>query len=142
MAICDLLNESKDLALKEKNPELFTIATLTGHVLRCYGTNYSVLNPELNYVCLNNGFNWVNKAVMSNGPARSKFIDQNLQTSGELIADPFEISRIRKEDYDHHKSKSEYEDLVQANTKPSVAGARGHQGPAAFLIMASGLDQV
>lgn len=79
---------------------------------------------------------------MSNGPARSKSIDRNLQDSGELIADPFEISRIRKEDYENHKSKSEYEDLLQANTKPSVAGARGHQGPAAFLIMASGLDEV
>lgn len=122
MAICDLLNESKDLALNETNPELFTIATLTGHVLRCYGTNYT--------------------AIMSNGPARSKLIDSELQQSGELIADPYEISRIRKEDYEHHKSKSEYEDIVQANTKPSVAGARGHQGPAAFLIMASGLDQV
>lgn len=79
---------------------------------------------------------------MSNGPARSKSIDNNLQATGELIADPYEISRIRKEDYDHHKGKNEYEDLVQANTKPSVAGARGHQGPAAFLIMASGLDEV
>lgn len=82
------------------------------------------------------------KAIMSNGPARSKTIDHELQSSGELIGDPYEISRIRKEDYDHHQSKTEYEDLVQANTKPSVAGARGHQGPAAFLIMASGLDQV
>lgn len=42
MAICDLLNEAKDSALKEVNPQIFTIATLTGHVLRCYGTNYTV----------------------------------------------------------------------------------------------------
>lgn len=49
MAICDLLNESKDLALNEPNPELFTIATLTGHVLRCYGTNYSVKRIECDF---------------------------------------------------------------------------------------------
>jgi hypothetical protein len=79
---------------------------------------------------------------MSNGPARSKLIDKSMQECGEKIADPFEISTIRREDYENHKGKSDYEDLLQANTKPSVAGARGHQGPAAFLLMASGLDQV
>lgn len=79
---------------------------------------------------------------MSNGPARSKSIDKNLQDSGHLIADPFEVSTIRREDYENHKGKSDYEDLLQANTKPSVAGAREHQGPAAFLIMASGLEDV
>jgi leucyl aminopeptidase len=42
MAICDSLNEAKDMALKEVNPHIFSIATLTGHVLRCYGTNYTV----------------------------------------------------------------------------------------------------
>lgn len=42
MAICDSLCEIKDLALKEKNPQIFTIATLTGHVVRCYGENYTV----------------------------------------------------------------------------------------------------
>lgn len=42
MAICDMLNEAKDQALKEKNPHLYTIATLTGHALRTYGTNYTV----------------------------------------------------------------------------------------------------
>jgi leucyl aminopeptidase len=43
LAILDSLCEAKDLALKEKNPKLFTIATLTGHVVRCYGENYNVL---------------------------------------------------------------------------------------------------
>jgi leucyl aminopeptidase len=42
MAICDVLNEAKDLALNEKNPQLFTIATLTGHCVLSYGNNYSV----------------------------------------------------------------------------------------------------
>jgi len=33
------------------------------------------------------------------------------------------------------------EDLVQANNAPSVRTPRGHQVPAAFMIMASGLDK-
>ena len=42
MLICDSLNEAKDLALNEKNPHIFTIATLTGHAMNTYGKNYSV----------------------------------------------------------------------------------------------------
>ena len=34
MVMVDLLNEAKDIALNEVNPHLFTIATLTGHVIR------------------------------------------------------------------------------------------------------------
>lgn len=79
---------------------------------------------------------------MSNGPARNQRIDENLQNSGELIADPYEISRIRREDYEAHKGKSEYEDIMQCFTKSGAMTGRGHQGPAAFLIMASGLDKV
>ena len=45
-------------------------------------------------------------------------------------------------DYEFHKGKSEYEHVLQANNKPSTETARGHQAPAAYLIMASGLDKV
>ena len=78
---------------------------------------------------------------MSNGPGRSNKVDAEMQNSGELIGDPYEISRIRKEDYDNHKGKSEYEDLTQVSNNKSDR-SRGHQGPASFLIMASGLDNV
>ncbi len=122
MAICDSLCEAKEQALKEKNSNLFTIATLTGHCARAYGENYS--------------------AIMSNGPARHEQVDIRLQESGELIADPFEISRIRKEDYKNHSGQNEYEDLLQCAPKPSAMSSRGHQGPAAFLIMSSGLEKV
>ena len=44
MAICDSLCEAKELAVKEKNPHIFTIATLTGHVIQSYGQNYIVIN--------------------------------------------------------------------------------------------------
>lgn len=46
------------------------------------------------------------------------------------------------QDYDFHRGKSEYEDVLQCNNSPSSATARGHQTPAAFLIEASGLEKV
>ena len=41
--MADPLCYIKELALKEVNPHLFTIATLTGHVIRAYGPNYTVI---------------------------------------------------------------------------------------------------
>lgn len=40
------------------------------------------------------------------------------------------------------KGHTEYEDLLQCNNLPSSATPRGHQFPAAFMIMASGLEKV
>jgi hypothetical protein len=45
-------------------------------------------------------------------------------------------------DFELHKGRSEYEHVLQATNKPSTETARGHQAPAAYLIMASGLDKV
>lgn len=45
-------------------------------------------------------------------------------------------------DYEFHTGKSEYEDVLQCNNSPSTMTARGHQGPGAFLIKASGLEKV
>lgn len=118
----DLLCQAKENALKEINPQLFTVATLTGHVIRAYGPDYT--------------------AVMNNGPARKAKIDQALFDAGESIGDPYEISTIRREDYKAHTGPSEYEDIIQANNLPSTMTSRGHMTPSAFLIMASGLDSV
>ena len=41
-----------------------------------------------------------------------------------------------------HTGKSEYEDVLQCNNAASSATPRGHQSPAAFLIKASGLENV
>ncbi|XP_043537305.1 putative aminopeptidase W07G4.4 [Chiloscyllium plagiosum] len=124
MAMVDLLCHMKELALEDYDPdrfELFTIATLTGHAIRAVGGNYSV--------------------IMDNGPAQQAKTAYQLQSAGDEVADPFEISTIRREDYDFHKGKSEYEEILQCNNQPSSATPRGHQSPAAFLIMASGLDK-
>lgn len=67
---------------------------------------------------------------------------EKLQASGETMGDPFEISRIRREDFLFHEGIAEGDDLRQAVNQPSSKLPRGHQGPAAFLIKASGLDKV
>ncbi|KAM3867647.1 putative aminopeptidase W07G4.4 [Diretmus argenteus] len=121
MVMVDLLCEMKEKAVREISPQLFTIATLTGHAIRAMGPNYSI--------------------IMDNGPAHRTGNAAQWQKSGELLGDLFEVSSIRREDYDFHKGKSEYEDILQCNNLPSSATPRGHQTPAAFLVMASGLDK-
>ncbi|CAJ1069121.1 putative aminopeptidase W07G4.4 [Xyrichtys novacula] len=121
MVMVDLLCEMKEKAVNETSPQLFTIATLTGHAIRAMGPNYSI--------------------IMDNGPAHRNDNAAQWQKAGEVIGDLFEVSMIRREDYEFHKGKSEYEDILQSNNLPSSATPRGHQTPAAFLIMASGLDK-
>lgn len=41
-----------------------------------------------------------------------------------------------------YKGKADGDDILQSNNKPSSKTPRGHQTPAAFLMMASGLDKV
>ncbi|XP_048066427.1 putative aminopeptidase W07G4.4 [Megalobrama amblycephala] len=121
MVMVDLLCEMKEQALKEVSPHLFTIATLTGHAIRAMGPNYSI--------------------IMDNGAAQRSGNALQWQKAGEVLGDLFEVSTIRREDYEFHKGKSEYEEILQSNNLPSSATPRGHQTPAAFLVMASGLDK-
>lgn len=121
MAMTDVLCQMKERAATEVNPKLFTIATLTGHAIRAMGPHYSI--------------------IMDNGPAKRERTAARVQEAGDMYGDPFEVSNIRREDYEFHKGKSEYEDVLQCNNSPSSATPRGHQTPSAFMIMASGLDK-
>ncbi|KAK7146320.1 hypothetical protein R3I93_013917 [Phoxinus phoxinus] len=121
MVMVDLLCEMKEQALREVSPHLFTIATLTGHAIRAMGPNYSI--------------------IMDNGAAQRSGNALEWQKAGEVLGDVFEVSTLRREDYEFHKGKSEYEEILQSNNLPSSATPRGHQAPGAFLIMASGLDK-
>ncbi|XP_011880685.1 PREDICTED: putative aminopeptidase W07G4.4 isoform X3 [Vollenhovia emeryi] len=121
MAMADALYYLKEMALCSVNPHLFTIATLTGHAVLTAGSGYSI--------------------AMDNAVARLASNAEKLQASGEAIGDPFEISRIRKEDFQIHQGRMEGDDILQALNQPSSKVERGHQGPAAFLIKASGLDK-
>ncbi|VDD82516.1 unnamed protein product [Mesocestoides corti] len=108
------------MALNDVNPFIFTVATLTGHVVS-------------SYKCYT--------AVMDNGPARKQGVAKNLQRAGERVSDMTEISTVRREDFEFVRGRTEYEDLLQCNNKPSSLTPRGHQFPAAFMIVASGLDE-
>lgn len=123
MAMGDLLAEVKEKALQLENPSkarLFTCATLTGHVVRAYGP-YA--------------------AAMDNGPAKRAKVGPRIKDAGELLADPFELSTIRRDDFAFVAPTSNREDVVQANSAPSTMTNRGHQYPFAFLVIASGLDK-
>jgi len=120
IAMLEPLTQLRDQALKEKNPHLMTLATLTGHSWLTY----------LNY-----------PAIVDNGPAKASHYGEQLQRSGDLYGQPVEISRLHNEDFAFHKAECDAADLRQANTKPSVQTPRGHITPAAFLIQGSRLDE-
>lgn len=122
MAMADALCLMKERAVKENlaDPYLYTVATLTGHACLAVG-DYT--------------------AVMDNKVAENAGHGLSFCRSGEMIGDPAEISPLRREDFDFHRAKTYGEDLLQCNNLPSSRTPRGHQTPAAFLIMASGLDK-
>ncbi|KAI1303166.1 putative aminopeptidase W07G4.4 [Halotydeus destructor] len=122
MAMVDLLCYYKEKVLRDShpNPHFFTIATLTGHACLAAG-DFSI--------------------IMDNGPARLLNTSRKIQEAGDKVGDIFELSSIRREDYEFNKGKSEYEDVLQCNNLPSSRTPRGHQVPAAFLLVVSGLDK-
>merc|ERR1711970_1097454 len=85
MAMVDVLCRAKELALSDPDPQLFTVATLTGHACLAVG-NYST--------------------IMDNGPARAAGTALKMQEAGEKFGDMFEISTVRREDWDFVKDKS------------------------------------
>lgn len=122
MAMVDLLCHAKERAIKEKwaSPVFHTIATLTGHA-------YVAVGPYT--------------AIVANGPARKAGLDQALSAAGDSIGDCFDVSRLRREDFIYHTGKDEQSDIYQAAPGPSTRSQRGHQGPAAFLLMTSGMRE-
>lgn len=116
MVMSDVLCKAKEEALDAVNPHLFTVATLTGHVGRAFGPGYS--------------------AVMDNGPARAAQLAQRLSAAGETWGDPFEISTVRREDFNLARSSYPTEDIIQCNSLPSTMTPRGHQFPGAFMTCA------
>ena len=84
MVMCDLLAQAKEQALSQEynaHPSrLLTVATLTGHAIRAMGTGYSI--------------------SLDNGPARVAGVSKRLFEAGHSIAEPFETSTLRREDYE------------------------------------------
>ncbi|HEX5656467.1 MAG TPA: aminopeptidase [Polyangiales bacterium] len=120
LVLADLLSHLRRAALDAVDPHLFSLATLTTHAHRAVG-QYSI--------------------ALDNGPARRRHVAQQLAELGEAWGDPFELSRLRHEDFAFIAARSAAEDVLSANTLPSALTARGHQYPAAFVTVASGLDK-
>jgi len=120
LVMADLLSRLREEALDEVNPVLFTVATLTGHAARAVGP-YT--------------------ALVENGVAFANHIGQNMVEHGDLVGDPCETSRSRREDYDFVAPRTLADDLLSSNNAASAVTARGHQFPMAFLSLVSGLDK-
>jgi leucyl aminopeptidase len=120
LVLADLLSHLRIQAQTAVNPQLFSVATLTGHVVRAYG-----------------GY----PALVENSAAKKQGVAATLAEVGQLWGEPFEVSRLRPEDFDKVADKNGAADVVSSNNGPSSITARGHQYPAAFLIKASGLAQ-
>lgn len=121
MLLSDVLSHLRVRAVNNpsKADQLFSVATLTGHAAIALGP-YT--------------------ALVENEPARRARTGQRIAAAGEAWGDPCEQSRLRKEDFDFVHPRTHAEDVLSSNNKPSVSTVRGHQFPAAFLIVSSGLD--
>ncbi len=118
LVLADLLSHLRLDAAQAEGPHLFSVATLTGHSGRAVGP-YNI--------------------ALDNGPARAFATAETLMQIGDLVGDPFEVSRLRREDFDFVQPRSKADDTLSCNNLPSSGTARGHQFPMAFLCLASGL---
>lgn len=120
MVLADILSYLREEAKGAVAPELFTVATLTGHAAIAHGP-YS--------------------ALVENGPAKAMDTAHSIAEAGELWADPAHQSLSRREDFDFIRGRTQADDILSSNNAPSVSTARGHQFPMAFLSIAAGLDK-
>lgn len=120
LVLADLLSHLREQATQSVAPQLFSVATLTGHAALAKGP-YTALVP--------------------NAVARAVGLAEGLFEAGEEAGDPAEISWLRREDYAMVKARTRADDVLSSNNGPSATTVRGHQFPAAFLSIAAGLEQ-
>lgn len=122
MVMTDLLARAKEEALASGSWEkarLFTVATLTGHVRLCYGPYTTAVD---------------------NAAARSKGVASTLFSNALASGDGFEVSTLRREDFNIVSPTETTHDVLQVNSTPSNR-TRGHQYPMAFMVTAAGLTK-
>eukprot|EP00931_Biecheleriopsis_adriatica_P058806 TRINITY_DN35098_c0_g1_i1.p1 TRINITY_DN35098_c0_g1~~TRINITY_DN35098_c0_g1_i1.p1 ORF type:complete len:515 (+),score=77.71 TRINITY_DN35098_c0_g1_i1:111-1655(+) len=132
MVLADCLSHLRETVLKEKHPAplIISLATLTGHASLSYGS-YAV--------------------ALDNAAARSMGgVATVLAEAGTILGQPIEVGMVRREDFEFvapgssgtpvSKFPDTY-DVLQTSTAASTMTARGHQFPAAFLAIASGLQE-
>lgn len=115
-AMADALFKVSEMANKEMNPHIYTIATLTGHAYRSYG-NYT--------------------AAMDNHSARATKHASRIQLSGTSVGEGIEVSIVRPEDLAVNLGKMKGDDLVQIDMDTKT---RHHQLAAGFLIKVADLE--
>lgn len=115
-AMADALFKASEIASRELNPHIYTVATLTGHAYRSYG----------NYV-----------AAMDNHSARATNHANRIQFSGSRVGEGIEVSIIRPEDLTGNEGKIKGDDLVQIDMNIKT---RHHQLAAGFLIKVANLE--
>lgn len=118
LVLADLLAALREEAETSLSPTLFSVATLTGHAAIAYGP------------CT---------ALVPNGHPRARELAEHLRQAADTLGDPMEISRPRPEDYAIIAPRTSAEDVISCNSLASSRTPRGHQFPAAFLNVASGL---
>ncbi|GIU18588.1 MULTISPECIES: leucyl aminopeptidase family protein [unclassified Shewanella] len=119
LVLADLLSHLRIKAITAVKPQMFSVATLTGHVVRCYG-----------------GYT----AVVENSVAKQQNVASVMQEQASLWGEPIEVSQLRRDDFSKIVDPSAAADMLSSNNAPSSVTARGHQYPAVFLIEASGLS--
>lgn len=75
-------------------------------------------------------------ALVDNGPARKAGFSRAMFETGEAVGDQFELSSLRREDYELAWDRSkEFVDVLQCNNAASSRTPRGHQLPVAFMSL-------
>ncbi|KFZ28250.1 peptidase M17 [Pseudidiomarina atlantica] len=120
LLLADLLSHLRVQAGNYPRPQLFSVATLTGHAALAKGP-YTALVP--------------------NGAAVAQGLHDKLWQAGEVYGDPTEVSWSRREDFSFVAPRTKSDDVLSSNNGPSATTRRGHQFPMAFLAIASGLDK-
>jgi leucyl aminopeptidase len=118
LVLADLLAALREEIEGAPSVTLLSVATLTGHAALAVGP-YT--------------------ALVENGQSRVRGIGDAIQRAGDAIGDPIERSTLRAEDYAFVAGKSAAEDVLSCNSLPSSRTPRGHQFPAAFLDIVSGM---
>ena len=136
LVLADVLSHLRDRVTRDRaahpNPTLVSLATLTGHAVRCFGNYATAID------------NMAAKAAGGIAP--------RIASAGARLGQPLEVSVLRKEDYAFiapgakgtpvaaGAGAGEMYDVLQCNNGPSSTTTRGHQFPMAFLDVASGLS--
>lgn len=118
LVLADLLAHLREEATSSPDPLLASIATLTGHAVIAFGPYTAVVETSV---------------------ARRRESAAPLVRAAEVLGEGLERSRLRAEDYAMCAAKGPAEDVVSCNSLPSSRTPRGHQFPAAFLDIVSGL---